>query len=635
MDLLQGLNEAQKEAVLYREGPLLVLAGAGAGKTRVISHRVVQLIKQGIEPNRILAITFTNKAAEEMKERINKLLRVMSHELHIAPFVSTFHSLCVFILRKSGKDMNVPKNFSILDSEDSLSIIKSSMKELNINVRQFQPSRVQSIISRYKGDLITMEEFRSTLGEDFFPKTIGLIWGRYEDHLKRNQALDFDDLILKTVMLFQKNENIRKHYQNFWQYILIDEYQDTNRAQYELSKILAAGHKNICAIGDIDQAIYGWRGADFRNIINFEKDFPEHRTILFEENYRSTQNILEAAARVIEKNKLRKPKGLFSKKEKGRTLSFFEAMTEEEEAEFIVHKSKELLKKIEPSEIAILYRANFQSRIIEEKFLQHGIPYQVLGIQFYERKEVKDIFAFLKAALNPKDLLSIKRIINIPPRGLGKATILNYFASKKIPKEAEEKLNSFLKILGGIKEKAEKSKPSELIRYTLKESGYQKELEKGNDENRERLENLKELVTIASRYDHFRPLEGIEKMLADAALMSEQDALIKKQEAVKLMTVHAAKGLEFKIVFIIGLEEGLFPHSGHGDNIADKNEEERRLFYVALTRAKEKIFLSFSVSRTIFGARQLNLPSKFLSDIPDHLLEIEKFPKKEEIIEYL
>ncbi len=638
-DLLKGLNEAQKKAVLHKDGPLLILAGAGAGKTKAIAFRVAYLISQGIEPESVLAVTFTNKAAEEMKERINSLVRVTRNALR-GPFVSTFHSLCAYILRQNSRKIGATKNFAIFDKEDSLSLIKDAIKEAGFDPKQFQPGKIQAVISRYKGDLVDSKEFSDFSGDEYFPRAVSKIWDIYENYLNKQNAFDFDDLILKTISLFKKHEDIKNFYRSHWQYILIDEYQDTNKAQYELSRMLAEKHKNICIIGDMDQAIYSWRGADFRNIINFENDYPEHTTIVFEENYRSTQNILEAAAKVIEKNRMRKPKRLLATKEKGADISLFEAMSEEEEAEFISHKIKELLKvepsgKVQPSNIAVLFRANFQSRILEEKFLKHGIPYQVLGTQFYERKEIKDILSYIKSALNPQDFLDIKRIINVPPRGIGKITILNYFANKRLPAEMDKKLKDFLNLLNLIKDKIQTKKASDAIKFIMKESGYQKHLESGGDDDLERLENIKELASIASRYDEEEPPQGIEKMLVDTSLMAEQDTLNKKQNAVRLMTVHAAKGLEFANVFVVGLEEGLFPHSGFGDSGPDKQEEERRLFYVAMTRAKEKLFLSFSVSRMIFGSRQLNLPSKFLSDIPDHLLKMEKYDKKEEVIEYL
>jgi len=561
-----------------------------------------------------LAITFTNKAAEEMKERIKFLLGKS------APFVSTFHSLGVYILRKSGRPLGILKNFSILDKEDSLDIVKTAIKEAGLNPKQFQPARMQSIISRFKGDLMTQEDFENTAGSDYFPGKLSLIWQKYEEELKKQGALDFDDLIAKVVFLFQKDRETKNYYQNFWQHVLIDEYQDTNKSQYELAKILTEKHRNICAIGDLDQAIYGWRGADFRNILNFEKDYPDHTTIVFEENYRSTQNILEAAGKVIEKNKMRKEKKLLSTKQKGPEISLFEALNEEEEAEFIVTKIKELLEQgVKPTEIAVLFRTNFQSRVIEESCLKHKIPYHMLGIQFYQRKEIKDILAYLRASINSKDLVSVKRIINTPPRGLGKVAVLNYLAGK-----TNKETNKFTKLLESIKNKIESSKPSDILRFVIKESGYQKFLEEGGEEDKERLENLKELVSIAKRYDELGSSEGIEKMLTDITLMSEQDTFDKKKEAVRLMTVHAAKGLEFDYVFISGLEEGLFPHSNSVNEGQEGEEEERRLFYVALTRAKEKVFLSFCSSRLIFGSRQMNLASNFLGDIPEHLIKLEE-----------
>ncbi|MBU1159780.1 UvrD-helicase domain-containing protein [Patescibacteria group bacterium] len=643
-NLLNGLNDAQKQAVLHKDGPLLVLAGAGAGKTKAIAYRVAHLVSNGVEPSKILAVTFTNKASEEMRERINSLLRVTGYGLHVTPFVSTFHALCAYVLRRSGKSLGVIRNFTILDKEDSLSVIKDVMKELNLDPKQFQPARIQSIISRYKGDLITNEDFSETSDNGFFPQTLKKIWDGYEQELIKQKSLDFDDLVLKTVLLFKKDKETREYYQNFWQYILVDEYQDTNKSQYELSKILADKHKNICAIGDIDQAIYGWRGADFRNIINFEKDFPGYESIVFEENYRSTQNILEAAAQVIEKNKMRKPKKLKATKEKGSEISFYESMNEEEEAEFVAHKIKELLSpkveplgpKVQPFDIAVLYRANFQSRVIEESCLRHGIPYYVLGTQFYDRKEIKDIMAFLRASLNQDNLVDMKRIINVPPRGIGKVTLLNYFSNKELSGEVKNKMNMFLNLLDLIKERIKEDKPSSVIKFILRESGYQEHLENGGEDDRERLENIKELASIAKKYDELKAPEGIEKMIIDISLMSDQDSLDKKKNGVRLMTVHAAKGLEFDNVFVVGMEEGLFPHSGFGDSRPDKHEEERRLFYVALTRAKEKVFLSYSVSRMVFGSRQLNMPSSFLSDIPEHLLKMEtKDFEIEKVIEYL
>ncbi len=638
IDLLEGLNDNQKKAVLHKDGPLLVLAGAGAGKTRAISHRVAYLVHQGVEPNRILAITFTNKAAAEMRERINSLLRESNSSFDASsPFVSTFHSLGVHILRRHGSSVGAPRNFSIFDKEDSLGLTKAAIKDLGLDPKQFQPAKMQSLISRYKGDLIGNEEFAASAGEGFFPETLSRIWNKYEEYMKEQKALDFSDLIYKTVLLLKTNQDVRGHYQNLWRYIMIDEYQDTNKGQYEFSKILAARHKNICVIGDIDQCIYSWRGADFRNITNFEKDYPDNVLVVLEENYRSTQTILEAAANIIEKNKMRKPKRLISKREKGAEISLFEAMNEQEEADFVAGKLEEIFSRGDGGEAAVLYRANYQSRAIEEACLKRGIPYHVLGTQFYKRKEVKDMFSFLRAAINPKSMLDVKRIINVPPRGIGKVTILNYFSGKELSGGAKEKVADFFKLLKEIKKRMEAEKLPEVIRFIMAESGYQKFLEEGGDDDRERLENLKELVSIAGRYDHLDGKAAAERLLEDAALMSDQDSMESGDGAqpVRLMTVHSAKGLEFKNVFIVGLEDGLFPHGGFGGGGPEKEEEERRLFYVAITRAKEKLFLSYSVSRTVFGARQLNAPSRFLSDIPERLIKLEDRDRKTDIIEYL
>ena len=643
--LLEGLNEAQKKVALHKEGPLLVLAGAGSGKTKSISHRIAYLVGQAVPPEKILAITFTNKAANEMKERILGLLDKLPNAENFArhPFISTFHTLGVFILRKSGDKIGVPKNFSILDKDDSLDAVKTAIKELNIDPKQFQPAKIQSIISREKGDLMDSETYASEAGSDFYPSVIAKIWNKYEELLKAQKSLDFDDLVSKVVFLLKKDEAARNYYQNLWEYILIDEYQDTNKSQYELSKILSAKHKNICAIGDMDQSIYAFRGADFRNIINFERDFPNLVSVVLEENYRSTQNILEAAAKVIEKNKIRKAKDLYTKNAKGAEISLFEAIGELEEAEFVIHKIKELLSVgCKPSDIAILFRANFQSRVFEETCLKHNVPYQMLGTQFYSRKEVKDVFAYLRAATNKDDMISVKRIINFPPRGIGKVSFLNKLAGKELPAAAKKKFEQFLDLLDSINKAILSQKTSAVIAFVLKNSGLEEFLENGDGEDKERLENLKELVSIATRYDQLAPPEGTDKMLTDAVLMSAQDAMDqpagrqgKKENSVRLMTVHAAKGLEFKNVFIVGLEEGLFPHSGFGDRNKERDEEERRLFYVAVTRAKEKLFLSFSVIRTVYGNKQMNMPSRFLSDIPDHLYKMEEFKfQPEDVIRY-
>ena len=626
------LNERQKQAVLHQNGPLLILAGAGSGKTRVIAHRVANLIKNNVQPEQILAITFTNKAAAEMRERIINLLspkgrpfgNVWNSKL---PFVSTFHSLGVFILRENSKALGISRNFSIFDEEDSLNLIKECLKELSLDQKQFQPARIRAIISKYKSELEGLEEIKAKTDNSPFLKAGAAIFEKYEEKLGKLHGLDFDDLIAKTVFLFSCFPEILKQYQEKWKYIHIDEYQDTNHAQYCLAKLLARARQNICCVGDVDQAIYQWRGADFRNILNFEKDWPQAAIVTLDENYRSCQNILDAANAVISKNQLRKPKNLFSRQGQGGKIKFFVATNELEEADFIARTSQNLInRKIPPQKIAVLFRTNFQSRVLEEAFLRRQIPYQLIGVKFYQRKEVKDILAYLRAALN-KDLFSVKRIINAPSRGIGKALTVKYLAAaSKTPRgflgvKETGLIKNFENILLKIKNQTSKNPASQAIRACLKISGYRDFLNNNTEEGLTRLANIEELASLAKKYDDFKPPEGIEKLLDDAALMAEQDAIKDQSQSVKLMTVHGAKGLEFDAVFVSGLEEGLFPHLLLSGKDQFQKEEERRLFYVALTRAKKNLFLSYAFFRTVFGAKQINKPSKFLEDIPEHLLE--------------
>ncbi|MCR4284093.1 MAG: exodeoxyribonuclease V subunit gamma [Parcubacteria group bacterium] len=620
------LNKSQEAAALHKEGPLLIIAGAGAGKTKTIAHRIFNLVKEGVEPKNILAITFTNKAAKEMKERIIDLIKKDAPHLlqDSIPFVSTFHSLGVHIIKENSKAIGITRYFSILDKEDSLKAVKSAIKEANLDIKQFDPRRIQNTISRQKGELTDYETYLEEAGDEYFPKMLAIIWGNYENILKKQNALDFDDLILKTVILLQENPEILKYYQSLWKYIHIDEYQDTNKSQYTLTKLLSKEHKNICGVGDSDQSIYGWRGADFKNILNFEKDYPDVKLVLLEENYRSTKNILFAADKVIKKNKLRIDKNMFTKNKEGEKITLFEAENEEKEALFIAEEIEKIISKnkSEASGIAILYRANFQSRSLEEALLKKGIPYQILGVRFFERKEIKDILTFIKVALNPDDQEGLKRIINIPPRGIGKTTLLKIFSGKQneLPQKTEEKVNDFNKLLTSIKKSILTEKPSLVIKNVIKATGMEEFLKSGSEDDQERLENIRELVTLGLKYDDFEAPLGIEKLLTEASLVSDQDSIQEKNKAVRLMTVHSAKGLEFKYVFITGLEEGLFPHQDLGGKGEEHEEEERRLFYVALTRAKEKLYLSFADMRTIFGSKQVNYPSSFLSELPDHLI---------------
>ncbi|MCK4386581.1 MAG: UvrD-helicase domain-containing protein [Candidatus Pacebacteria bacterium] len=649
MSYLDKLNPAQKQAVLHKNGPLLILAGAGAGKTRVIAYRILRLIKEGLAPENILAVTFTNKAAKEMQERVGRLLR-KDKELNLPvsfespPFIRTFHSLGVHILRENFDIAGIPKYFSIFDKNDSQKIIKSILPSLNLDPKQFEPKKILGIISRQKGDFTTVSDYAETIGTEYFPGIVATVWQKYEQILAKEKALDFDDLILRTALLLNENKQILNHYQNKWRYLHIDEYQDTNRVQYKIAKFLSQKHKNICVVGDADQNIYSWRGANIKNILNFEKDFPNSQTILLEENYRSTQNILAAANEIIIKNDLRKDKNLWTKNEAGEKVGLYSASDEADEAGFIAQKAGELISDgASPKEIAVLYRTNFQSRILEEAFLTSGVPYQVLGTKFFERKEIKDILAFIKSALNPDSLNNLKRIINTPPRGIGKVSVAKIFANKEneLSPATQIKVKNFWNILNEIKKVALNKKPSTLIKFVIAKSGFEDKLKNGNEDDLERLANLQELVSLALKYDKLSKPEGVEKMLEETALASDQDQMDKKTNMVRLMTIHASKGLEFDYVFISGLEDGLFPSKLDAKPTQDRQEEERRLFYVALTRARQKLFLSYSSLRTIFGSRRTNIISEFITDINDNLLEEENqnfqpdTPLNSEKIEYL
>ena len=634
MKHLEGLNPKQKEAVLHTDGPLLVLAGAGAGKTKTITHRIVNLIDQGTLPEEILAVTFTNKAAKEMRERVEKAITMnrSATEPYIEnriPFISTFHSLGVHIIKENARALGYSRYFNILDEGASVTLIKEALKEIGFDPKEHNPKGLKGIISKEKGKSIEANEYKPNPSN---PRSmlVAQVWPIYEKKKKKEGALDFDDLLIKSLRLLEEKEGVRKYYQNKWKYIHIDEYQDTNEVQYKMAKILSLDHQNICVVGDADQNIYSWRGANLKNILNFEKDYEGAKIVLLEENYRSTQNILEAANEVIKKNIFRPEKNLFTKNKKGEKISIYEAIDEGDEAEFTAGKILEIVDagKAQFGEIAILYRANFQSRVLEEAMLGYNIPYQVLGVKFFDRKEIKDILSYIKASLNKDSLSDIKRVINFPKRGIGKASVAKLFSGdqESISPKTRIKINLFFNILDEIKEKSASSKTSELIKFVVKKSGLEHELKNGSDDDLERLENIKELATLAMKYDNLPPEVGLDKLLEDSALATDQDDMDRKKEnknAVKLMTVHASKGLEFKYVFITGLESGLFPHERESDTSNKDQEEERRLFYVALTRAKQKLFLSFTNFRTIFGSKQINTPSEFLSDIPMDLLEKE------------
>ncbi|OHA41811.1 MAG: hypothetical protein A3G59_01115 [Candidatus Taylorbacteria bacterium RIFCSPLOWO2_12_FULL_47_20] len=629
---LENLNPAQKEAALHQNGPLLIVAGAGAGKTRVITHRILNLMKNGVLPEKILAITFTNKAAGEMKRRILSMMGDnSSFNLPVyqtqKPFMSTFHSLCVHILRHSGSAIGIPKSFTIFDHADSKSALREAIELRGLNPKQYDPGMFLHKISRKKADGITAEKLAET-ASDYSDELTVSIWQKYDDILRRDKALDFDDLLVKAVKLLQKNEEARNLYQNAWTHIHIDEYQDTNAIQYKLVRILSGVYGNVCAVGDVDQCIYGFRGASVKNLLNFEKDFKESKVVFLEENYRSTASILEAANQIISKNVIRVPKILRPTIASKEPLAIYAAYDEEDEAQFISGKCRTLIKAgIRPEEIAVLFRANYQSRVLESHFLQNEIPYQLLGTKFFERKEVKDLLSFIRTALNPDSRPDFKRAANAVPRGIGKTTVLKIFAGREgdLTGAAKIKVAEFRKILADIKKLSEKNKCSEVVKFALNASGLQNALKNDGVEGQERLENTHELVSLAAKYDTLDAPAGIDQFLTDAALTSDQDDLDRKNNGVKLMTIHAAKGLEFDYVFICGLEEGLFPHEkmGRDELSKEESEEERRLMYVAITRARKKVFLSYAGVRTVFGLREARLPSQFLTDIDESLLETE------------
>jgi len=636
MQNLDSLNIGQKEAVLHTEGPLLIVAGAGAGKTKTIIHRIIHLIETGVNPSSILAVTFTNKAAKEMRERVEQAFYDNKVHMGSRPHVSTFHSLGVFIIKENHNLIGLKKHFSIADENDVISMIKEAIKSLDLDPKQYEPKKFRYIISRKKGDFVSLVDFTNN-AKSFQERMIAQVWQKYEDALKKEQALDFDDLLLKSVQILKNNPEVRKEYQDRWKYIHIDEYQDTNEVQYELSKLLIGKENNVCAVGDGDQNIYSWRGANIKNILNFEKDYPNTKLVMLEENYRSTKTILEAANEVIKKNLMRKDKNLFTQNANGEKIILHEAYDETDEADGIANFAKELiLSGSRPDEIAVLYRANFQSRVLEEAFMRESVPYQVLGVKFFERKEIKDVISYLKASLNRESLSDIKRIINFPARGIGKTTLIKVFAEKvsELPASMQKKIFNFYQTLDEINKYIKEHTPSEILKFVIQKSGIEESLKNGTEEELERLENIKELVTLSLKYDILQQesVDGLEKLIEDASLSSDQDSLSEKKEGVKLMTVHASKGLEFSHVSISGLEQDLFPHKKMGNPGAVDAEEERRLFYVALTRARKSLYLSYAGIRTIFGSRQISTPSEFIYDIPEYLIEKKKGERSGKVI---
>lgn len=618
MTYLDGLNPQQKKAVLNIHGPLLVLAGAGTGKTKTLTTRIIHMIHEGIFAQNILAITFTNKAAKEMKERVESMLNPGS----LVPTLCTFHALGVRILRRYYQELGIPKHFKILDQQESLALLKEAMKKHDINTKEWEPRKIYSVISRSKAKGILPKDFEQN--KNPLTGIVALLWPEYRKLKKEEKALDFDDLLLETYLLLKNNEPILKELQKTWQYILVDEYQDTNDLQNDIVRLLAGEKNNVCAVGDGDQNIYSWRGANIKNILNFEKNFPGAESIILETNYRSTKNILAAADNIISKNTERVDKKLSTGNEEGKKIHLHEAFSGKAESQYVAREVDGLIKEgVSESDIAVLFRTNFQSRILEESFLQRMIPYQVVGVKFFSRKEIKDLMAYMRAALDQDSLSDIKRIINEPKRGIGKVSVVKIFAGQKdsLSKKAALEYEKFIKILDDIRNFSYENQPSETIKFIIERTGFKEILGNGNSDDAERLENMKELVTYAQKYDYMD--DAYETFLEEVSLLSDQDSLgsnSKDDNSVKLMTIHASKGLEFKHVFVVGLEQGLFPSERAEQQNKHEAEEERRLCYVAFTRAKEVLHLSYAKLRTIFGQQRINEPSEFLRDLDDDIV---------------
>ncbi len=619
MDFTTGLNDAQRKAVLTTDGPLLIVAGAGAGKTKTVVHRICHIITTGVAPSAVLAVTFTNKAAKEMRERALHLLGQMSfiERADGVPFVSTFHSLGVFLLRKFGAFGGTVKRFTILDDADTLSLIKESLLAQGLDPKENDPRGIKNTISRAANAFISPDDLEKEANPQY--RLAGRVWRKYRTLKAEQKALDFDDLLTQTVLLLEQHDEARAWCNNTWSHIHIDEYQDTNEVQYRIAKALASHTKNICVVGDSDQSIYSWRGANIKNILEFERDYPEAVVVILEENYRSTKTVLAAANEVINKNTYRTPKNLFTSNSDGELISMYTAYDESDEANFVVERAIEHIDAgVKPSDIAVLFRTNAQSRALEEAFLSYSIPYQVLGVRFFERKEIKDVLSYMRAAINPDSLLDIKRTINVPARGIGKVTIAKVFAKEALTGKAQLSVQKFFALLEDIRIHMEGNTVSESIKYIITKSGMDT-FYKGEPDGEERLQNLGELVSIATRYDHLGTEAGMEKLIEEATLMSDQDNL-EAADGVKLMTVHAAKGLEFAVVFLVGLEQGLFPSGRDRGATGADAEEERRLMYVAITRARHKLYITYASMRTIYGMRDVRMPSEFVLDIPEEII---------------
>jgi len=636
-DLLESLNASQRDAVTSTEGPLLVLAGAGSGKTRVLTHRIAHIIRSGkAEPHQVLAITFTNKAAEEMKRRLAQLL---GGAVSSSMWVSTFHSACVRILRRDIDVLGIGRNFTICDTDDQQKLIKKVLGDLGLSGSPWTPAGVLTTISRAKNNLVGPADFERT-ASDFYRRQVAKVYREYQRRLLSNNALDFDDLLFCTARLFRDHPEVLRRYARQFKYVLIDEYQDTNHAQYVIASMLCREHRNLCVVGDDDQSIYGWRGADIRNILEFEHEFPEARVIKLEQNYRSTKNILDVAGAVVSNNRGRREKRLWTRRERGEPVRYLAFSDEQEEARFVAAAIRDIYARTARySDTAVFYRIHAQSRNLEEALSRWQIPYEIVGgVSFFERKEVKDILAYLRLIENPLDDIAAERIINVPARGIGAGTLERLQAhatrnglslmeavadvdSTDLPARSKQMVRRFADIMTDLIEAKSSHTPSSLIRFVLAQTGYLTALKlEGTEEAESRIENLGELVSMAQELQEREGLTELGEFLGTVSLLTSSDTVRGDADRVLLMTVHSAKGLEFSNVFVVGLNEGLFPHSRSFDS-EEELEEERRLFYVACTRAKEQLYLTSTQYRHFYGTMEQCVRSRFIDEIPGELLE--------------
>jgi len=635
MDILAALNPAQREAAETVEGPLLILAGPGSGKTRVITHRVAYLIKVcGVKPHNIMAVTFTNKAAREMEERLEQLLGQTSEALTLG----TFHAICARILRREAGAIGLNPRFVIYDAEDQLNAIKQSLQDVDLDPKQYSPHAIQSVISSAKSRLLNPQQYSERVNS-YFEEIVQRVYEQYQALLSKSEALDFDDLLMKTAQLFENHPAILSRYQSRYVHILVDEFQDTNLAQYALIKYLGGKYKNICVVGDPDQSIYSWRFADLRNILSFEKDYPNAKVVILEQNYRSTRNILQVASDIISQNVNRKAKELWTENEAGSPVNIVESYTEDEESQFVVSEIERLVtqEKLSLKDFATMYRVNAQSRALEESFIRYGVPYRLIGgTRFYQRQEIRDALAYLRVIRNPNDNLSLMRIINVPGRGIGQVTVahlqakarsddislyhaLKHMADEKVfPPRILPTVTRFSTVIDELITKSHKLYPGELLDEILESTGYREHI-LNKEHGEERWENIMELRNVASEYNGPSPEEALDAFLEKVSLVSDTDELDGSVDAVTLITLHQAKGLEFPVVFIAGMEEGILPHRKSFDD-PDEMEEERRLCYVGITRAKKHVYLLRSYRRSLFGSGLVSPPSRFLEDIPPQLV---------------